>query len=70
MEYQISYGGKTFNGRVFGGVFTAEADSIESAQEGAFGMIQKIRQDNCDDESDWHKNIKGINIDVSEKNNQ
>ncbi len=68
MEYTISYGGKTFNDRIFGGVFTAEADSIETVQEGAFGMIQRIKIDNQDDDNiPWHNNIQNIQITVSEK---
>lgn len=60
-EFTLSYGFKTFVGRIGASVFTIEAETIEIAREQAFKIV--IRQFE-EDESD---NICGLSISVEPK---
>ncbi|HEX8315964.1 MAG TPA: hypothetical protein VF609_13275 [Flavisolibacter sp.] len=66
MDFTIGYSSKSFDGKITAGVMTVEADSIETVQGAAFGIVmQHFKDDQDDEEEDWHENLQNLQISIS-----
>jgi len=66
MEFEVSYGYTTFDDIISAGLITVEADSIESAQDGALSVVLGKLSEDLDEEAVGN-NIKKISVSVTPK---
>lgn len=68
-EFEVSYGYKTFGGKIGAGLMTVESDDIEIVKSKALGIVISHLKDEWDDDDtdDPLSDITNINVSVKEK---